>query len=508
MTRSDRREFLAEVGAGVTAALVGPALAAELGLSDVRADDSKLPALDRLSALLQETPKDKLLPVVKDQLDRGTSLKSLVAAAALANAHAFAGQDYDGYHTFMALAPAFTIAEEMPERERPLPVFKVLYRNATLINGAHKERTNLLGEHEHIALSKQPDRDMLQAARAQKIDEADRVFVSMTARKSAEEAYEDVQPLVQDIMNVHNVVLAWRSWEILDFVGKDRARTMLRQSVRHRAHYTPANSTSPEAQWLANNLGPILERHGLLGKAPGTRQADKATVERLARTIYSGKRTDAPEAAAALLGDGIAPDSVAEATVLAATMLVLGDKGRTKAWPGKPVGSCHGDSVGVHASDAANAWRRIAGVTGARNTFASLIAGAYHTAGQSGTQMAKLWPSAEELEKVSSKDATTLLGALDEAVRGGDQARACAVVGRYAQLGCDAKPVFAVLRKYAVSEDGALHAEKYYRTASDEFRRARQEFRWMHLTALARVTASTFGKPAPGLEDARKVFKA
>lgn len=25
----------------------------------------------------------------------------------------------------------------------------------------------------------------------------------------------------------------------------------------------------------------------------------------------------------------------------------------------KPEGSCHGDSVGVHASDAANAWRNI-----------------------------------------------------------------------------------------------------------------------------------------------------
>jgi hypothetical protein len=507
MTRSDRREFLAEVGQGVAAALVGSALVAELGLSDVRADDSKLPPLDRLSALLQETHKDKLLHVVKDQLDKGTPLKSLVAAAALANAHAFAGQDYDGYHTFMALAPAFAIAEELPEKERPLPIFKVLYRNATLINGAHKEKTNLLGEHEHIGLSKQPEKDLINAARTKKVDEADRVFVSMTAKKSAEDAYEDLQPIVQDIMNVHNVVLAWRSWEILDFVGKDRARTMLRQSVRHRSDYGP-HSTNPEAQLLTNSLPRLMEKHGLMGKAPGTRAADKATVEGLAKTIYSGKRMDAAEAAAALLGDGIAPDAVASATVLAATMLVLGDKGRSKAWPGKPVGSCHGDSVGVHASDAANAWRRIAGVTGARNTFASLIAGAYHTAGQSGTQMAKLWPAAEDVEKVGTKDAATLLGALDEAVRGSDQARACAVVGRYGELGHDPKQVFAVLRKYAVSEDGALHAEKYYRTASDEFGRARKEFRWLHLTALARVTASAYGKPAPGLEDARKVFKA
>ena len=76
-------------------------------------------------------------------------------------------------------------------------------------------------------------------------------------------------------------------------------------------------------------------------------------------------------------------------------MLVLGDPGRPKEWasPNKPEGSVHGDSVGVHASDAANAWRHIARVTSARNTFASLIAAAYHTAGQAGRQMSQAVPA-------------------------------------------------------------------------------------------------------------------
>jgi hypothetical protein len=118
------------------------------------------------------------------------------------------------------------------------------------------------------------------------------------------------------------------------------------------------------------------------------------------------------------------------------------------------------------------------------------------------------WPLPEHLEKVTSRDATTLLGALDEAIRGTDQARACAIVKRYGELGHDAKPVFKVLLKYSISEDGALHAEKYYRTVTDEFSRSRPEFKWLHLTALARVTTSAYGRPAPGLADAQKVFKA
>ena len=38
--------------------------------------------------------------------------------------------------------------------------------------------------------------------------------------------------------------------------------------------------------------------------------------------------------------------------------------------------------------------------------------------------------------------------------------------------------MFALLRGYAISEDGALHAEKYDATATDEFNAARAAFKW------------------------------
>lgn len=61
--------------------------------------------------------------------------------------------------------------------------------------------------------------------------------------------------------------------------------------------------------------------------------------------------------------------------------------------------------------------------------------------------------------------------------------------------------------KYAISEDGALHAEKFYRTATEEFNSTRPAFRWRHLLALARVTASEYGRPAPGMAQARELLK-
>ena len=61
--------------------------------------------------------------------------------------------------------------------------------------------------------------------------------------------------------------------------------------------------------------------------------------------------------------------------------------------------------------------------------------------------------------------------------------------------------------RHAISEDGALHAEKFYRTVSEEFASTRPAYRWRHLTALARVTASEFGRPAAGMAQARELLK-
>ena len=131
-----RREFLTDVGRGMLLATIGCEVAGELGVSPAfAAEDDTLSfgSLERLVALMQETPVDRLLPLLTEQLRGGTDLRRLVSAAALANARTFGGEDYVGFHTMMALAPAFHMAQELPKEMQPLPVFKVLYRNTNRI---------------------------------------------------------------------------------------------------------------------------------------------------------------------------------------------------------------------------------------------------------------------------------------------------------------------------------------------------------------------------------------
>ncbi|MFN9233878.1 MAG: hypothetical protein ACK6D4_04450, partial [Planctomyces sp.] len=145
-----RRSFLAQVGQGMLVAGLGHSTAAHLGLTSLRADDVspqrlRFPGHDRLVDLLQSTPVERFLPAVVAELRNGTTLQTLVTAAALANARAFGGEDYVGFHTFMAFMPALRMAQQLPPEQQALPVLKVLYRQAARLEES--------GHHDHDTLT-------------------------------------------------------------------------------------------------------------------------------------------------------------------------------------------------------------------------------------------------------------------------------------------------------------------------------------------------------------------
>lgn len=509
MNGRSRREFLSDIGRGMLAASLGSAASRDLGLGECRAEEVSqrltFGKLERLVSLLQETPPARLLPMLVRELASGTELKTMVASAALANARAFGGQDYTGYHTFMALAPAFQMAGELPSERHALPVLKVLYRNSSRIQEQGVQHQDALHRVEASPVDSQRGGEQLrEAVRAVDWDLAEARFAAIS-QGPAGEAFNHLQFTVEDEVNVHRVVLAWRAWAMLELCGQEHAHTLLRQSVRYcldaEKFVRDRQQPAPEVREV---LPRLLDQYRLPEKSHGRRAAEDGWVDALASTIFAGMREQAAEAAAAALADGFNPEAVGEAISLAANRLVLHDPGRRPehSTPLKPPGCVHGDSVGVHASDAANAWRNIARVGNHRNRAASLIVGAYHTAGQTGWATPEPFPIVDELKDIQSTDAGTLLGAAEEAIRGNDQARASAVVQRYGELELPARPLFDLLLRFAVSEDGALHAEKYYRTVSEEFAATRPAFRWRQLVALARVTASEHGFPAPGYAEA------
>ncbi|WZO95889.1 hypothetical protein EP7_002860 [Isosphaeraceae bacterium EP7] len=518
-----RRDFLGDVGRGMLVASVGSGTAIDMGLTPARADEDgggggerlAFGSLEPLVALMQETAVSDLVPVLIGKIRGGTDLRQLVAAATLANARTFGGEDYIGFHTMMALAPALHMASELPESRRALPIIKVLYRNTARIHdhgGRASEVLRTVGPGE-LSAGHNSAEDLRDAVRAKDMDRAERTFAAI-AGVSPEEAFNSLLVAVEDKTEVHRVVLPYRAWELLDVVGKEQAHTMLRQSVRYCVKAERNGGYSAEAEEPRTLLPALFDRHHLPRTSPGTKKPGDEWVASMCGTIFDSSPASAADAVAAALAEGIDPSDVGEAISLAANQLVLRDAGRPERWasPGKPPGSVHGDSIGVHASDAVNAWRNMARVANPRNAAACLILAGFEVARDRQARDAdfRKWsprPLADFLESVKTTDPKGLLREAETAIRANQQEIASAVVQRYGMLGHDPEPVFAMLLGFAVSEDGALHAEKYYRTAREEFTSIRPAFRWRQLVSLARVTASECGRPAPGVAQAVEMLK-
>jgi hypothetical protein len=457
-------------------------------------------ALDPLVDLMQETPADALLSRVVHKLRSGTPLADLVGAGALANARAFGGTHYNGYHALMAMMPSFEMAAQMRAPYGALPVLKVLHRNARFIQDAGRAKEDALEPLEGAA----DPGDLVQHVRARELERAEQSLSAVESRSPAQ-AFEELQVVVRDEMNVHRVVLSWRAYDLLKLTGQDQALTMLRQSIHfcidEDAQLAKRGRSANEFVTL---LPKLMEEHGLERRERGTRAAEDAWIERLSDTLFSADRAAAAGAVAAALAEGFDPEDVGAAMSLAATRLLLNFPGLTEDAPGRPIGSVHGASVGVHASDAANAWRHIARSGSVRNASASLIAGAYHTAGQSAH--IPVLPHDHDGEPCAKEDPAELLREIEGRIRERDQKGACVAARRYCSLGHSDADLFALLLGFAVSEDGALHAEKYFRTAQDEHSTARASHRALYLVALTRVMASHMGFPAPGYDEARKLL--
>jgi len=209
-----RREFLKDVGVGAVVASVGAGLAEDLGFSTAFAQQGTerltFGNLEPLVTLMQETPAVRLIPTVVERLRGGTSLCDVVAAAALANARTFGGEDYVGFHTIMAIAPAYYMAQEMPEAQRALPVLKVIHRNATRIQEFGGVRNEILRP---VTAADVPNgrpagevlRDAVRRG-GNNFAECERLYAGMVA--TPEDALNNVLYEVEDGADVHRIPIS------------------------------------------------------------------------------------------------------------------------------------------------------------------------------------------------------------------------------------------------------------------------------------------------------------
>jgi hypothetical protein len=490
----NRRAFLSDVGRGMLAAGLGTSLSNDLGFSIAFAEQGveSLPLGEHtvLIELMRNTPAEKLQPLLAEKLLKGeTDLKKLIAAGALANAITFGGCDYVGFHTAMAMLPALEMSRLLPGNRQPLPVLKVLYRNAQQIQnmgGASKTALADLHAAEHASEHAGDDIGLRIRDACRNVDSQLGEQLLASVGDSPLDAFNALQLAMQDDLNVHRFVFAHRTYGLVGLLGKEYSYSLLRQCVRFCADHERMRIEHNQPESPIRALVPkLLDQYKLVGKIPGKRDPGDAAVAELSQTVYQGPRDRAAEAVAAALADGIDPEVVGEAISLASNLYVLrqgADNWRT-----------HGDSAGVHSSDATNAWRNMARVAESRYAISGLIVAAYHAGIQSAPFTTPAYPTDEHRALVKIQTPAGLLAETEDAIRNNDQGRATAAIQIYGEREYGVDPVFDLMLKYAISEDGRLHGEKYYHTVREEYRTTRPAFRWRQVVALARVTTSSYG---------------
>jgi hypothetical protein len=459
---------------------------------------------------MQEMDPDRLQIKMVQELSQGSvTLRELVGAAALANAETFGGQDYVGYHAEMALLPSLQMAEDLPDPRKPLPVLKVLYRNSGRIQQFGPNRKTLQpiqGASQQTASVDRFGPELRQLVRQADMDKAEQLFADLY-QSNSKIAFDTLLYTIADEVDVHRFVLAYRGMGLVDVAGEEHSHTLLRQCVRHCVDFEAQRiAKGRPASPIREHVPKLLDQFKLVGKKLGDREPDDQWLDDFSNTIYNASKTDASSAVAEALADGISAKSVCQAIAMACNQLTLRQSGN-------PLRT-HGASAGVHSSDAANAWRHMASQANDLNQKVGLLVSAWHTGQYDGWQT-EPYPLEDHFEKVKTEDAKELLGICEEAIRGNDQGTASAAIYKYGELGFAADPVFELMLKYAISEDGRLHSEKFYRTVREEYAFARPAFRWRQMVALARVTASAYaydvndnhGHRAPGYAQACELLK-
>jgi len=318
MVPTTRRAFFTDVGRGMLAAGLGASLANDLGFSTAFAeqgsDSLQLGEYTRLVELMRNTPAEKLQPALVELIQKGeTDLKTLIGAGALANAVTFGGCDYVGFHTAMAMLPALEMSRQMTSGRQPLPVLKVLYRNAQQIQSAGTRSGAALAAFEaleHAAAEHAAETDV-----GVKIRNACRDVNSAAGEKllaeasTPQEMFNLLQPAVQDDLNVHRFVFAHRTYGLVGLLGKEYAHSILSQCVRLCCDHERMRIEHKQPESPIRALIPkLLDQYKLAGKSLGKRDPGDAAIDQLCNVIYEGPRDRAAEAAAAALAEGIDPE--------------------------------------------------------------------------------------------------------------------------------------------------------------------------------------------------------
>jgi hypothetical protein len=357
--RPSRRGFLqAATTAGAAAGLcpwasIAPLSPASAAQHQVAPDLVRFsPDIEPIVRLIEETPQEKCVAAMIEQLRRGLPYRNFVAALYLAAIRA-ARWHGSGMHAFdhsaYVVHSAYQLALDLPPGEQLLPAFFALIsfkgmQKAYPGRTGTPELTGTLPAAEHAASELRAGMDGWDSERAE------RAVVALARSRGRSEVLESLWSYAGRTWGFigHMPILVASSARLLETIGWQHAEPILRYVVQGLAGWGKEHDSHADMQPYWSNQPRVERAAGNLPADWAVRRANEGLTQDLVALLRDSKADAACDLAVTELTSGRAKaGAVWDAVHLAAGELLLCSK------PFNPRGQTNGDAL--HANTAVNA---------------------------------------------------------------------------------------------------------------------------------------------------------
>ncbi len=306
------------------------------------------PEIEPVVAWIEETPRERILEVAVQKLKDGLSYRDLLAGVFLAGIRDIKPHPVGfKFHAVLAINSAHLLGQSAAVSDRLLPLFWALdnFKNSQAADIREGDWT--LGK---VDESRLPKRDKAKDAYFQAMEQwdegaADTAIAALCRTSGAAETMEPIWRMaVRDQRNIgHKPIFAAQSWRTLQAIGWQHAEPVLRSLTFGLLDLSGDARHVPVGPYEAN-----LENAKRIRDDWQTGRLDSSATRSLLETIRSASPEGASAAVVKLLNDGIAPESLWDAVVLAGNEQMMRKPG----------------IVAIHAMTSANALHFIFGASG------------------------------------------------------------------------------------------------------------------------------------------------
>lgn len=472
-----RRTFLQSasavgLGAGLgpwaTLGAITPARAAEMALEPEAV--RYRPEIEPVVRWIEETRRDEALNVAVAQLNAGLSYRDLFAGLFLAGIRNIKPRPVGfKFHAVMVMNSAHLLGQTAPVEDRLLPMFWALdnFKSSQAQDVQEGDWTLSKVDEAHLPSPSRAVAELQTAFDAWDADAADTATAAVARYSGAAEAMEPFwHCAVRDWRNIgHKPIFAMQCWRTLQAIGWEHAEPVLR-SLSYGILDTQGGSASAEGPYEANlELARSIRSDWALGRR------DSGATETLLDAIRSSAPEQASAEAARLLNEGIAPESLWDAVILAGSELLVREPG----------------IIPLHAVTAANALHYISGAAADPTTrVLALLQGA------GWVPLFRRRMNLDASPVLTSMEPIAPDGSGDEAIAqifeaiSDDHRRAAALILGYFDQGGSSDALFAATRHSIFRKGRDSHDYKYGAAAWEEHHLA-SDPRWQPAIAAAIV---------------------